>query len=149
MKIKINNISLQEVFCLGFLFISIGYVIYVHVNGILLPFDDAFITYKYVNNLLAGKGLVYNEGHRIFGSSSPLYLLFLSAMKLLFPSFDVSVLSVSLILLCLWALSTSRFCLGAFLGGSLAVLARPEGILSATICVLIWCLYSRKNIVKF
>src|SRR3989304_9733893 len=96
MKIKINNISLQEVFCLGFLFISIGYVIYVHVNGILLPFDDAFIKYKYVNNLLAGKGLVYNEGHRVFGSSSPLYLLFLSAMKLLFPSFDVSVLSVRL-----------------------------------------------------
>src|SRR4030067_1757854 len=96
---KIKNISFLESTCLGFLFISTGYIIYVHLSGILLPFDDAFITYKYVNNLLAGKGLVYNEGHRIFGSSSPLYLLFLIAMKLIFPSFDVSVLSVRLNLL--------------------------------------------------
>ena len=40
--------------------------------------DDAFITYKYVDNLIAGKGFVYNEGERVLGTTSPLYALILS-----------------------------------------------------------------------
>jgi len=204
MVCKTQNISFLELICLGLLFISFGYVIFIHINGIFLPYDDAYITYKYVNNLLAGKGLVYNEGHRVFGVSTPLYLLFLTVMKLIFHSFDVSILSVrmnfifylttalsvfllirlylsstgiacigtillllnrelisismggmesflftSLVFWSLWALSTSRFCLGALLGGSLAVLTRPEGIFSAALCVLLWSLYSRAHVIKF
>jgi hypothetical protein len=67
---------------------------YVHWTGPFLPFDDAFITFRYVENLVNGKGLVYNEGERIFGSSTPLYLLALVVVKFLFVSTPLPVLSV-------------------------------------------------------
>ena len=35
--------------------------------------DDAFITARYVRNLLAGEGLVYNPGERVEGFTSPLW----------------------------------------------------------------------------
>jgi len=57
------------------------------------PEDDAFITYRYVKNLLDGKGLVYNEGQRVMGSTTPLYLFWLAGLKLILP-FDIPDLSV-------------------------------------------------------
>jgi hypothetical protein len=41
--------------------------------------DDALITFRYVENLAAGKGFVYNEGERVLGTTTPLFtvLLFL------------------------------------------------------------------------
>lgn len=38
-----------------------------------LRFDDAFITYRYGENLARGEGLVFNPGERIMGSTSPLH----------------------------------------------------------------------------
>ncbi|HUF38670.1 MAG TPA: hypothetical protein VMN57_09115 [Anaerolineales bacterium] len=35
--------------------------------------DDAYITYRYARNLLAGDGLVYNPGERVLGTTTPLY----------------------------------------------------------------------------
>jgi hypothetical protein len=35
--------------------------------------DDAYISLRYAENLLAGKGLVYNEGARVLGASSVIY----------------------------------------------------------------------------
>jgi len=35
--------------------------------------DDAFITYRYARNLIEGKGLVYNPGERVLGTTTPLY----------------------------------------------------------------------------
>jgi len=70
--------------------------IYGHLTVEIVPFDDAFITYRYVNNLLSGYGLVYNRGYRVFGCSTPLYLLWLSAVKFIFASVSVPVLSVRL-----------------------------------------------------
>jgi len=34
--------------------------------------DDAFITYRYAQNLAAGNGLVFNPGERVFGCTEPL-----------------------------------------------------------------------------
>ena len=45
--------------------------------------DDAYITYRYVDNFLQAEGLVYNAGERVLGSSAPLYLLILCAFGLL------------------------------------------------------------------
>jgi hypothetical protein len=42
--------------------------------------DDAFITYRYAENLASGEGFVYNPGERVQGTSSPLYTLLLSAV---------------------------------------------------------------------
>lgn len=40
-----------------------------------LRYDDAFITYRYGENLATGQGLVFNPGERIMGSTSPLHSL--------------------------------------------------------------------------
>lgn len=37
--------------------------------------DDAFITYRYARNILAGNGFVYNPGEQVLGTTTPLYTL--------------------------------------------------------------------------
>jgi len=41
--------------------------------------DDAWITYRYAENLAGGRGFVYNVGERILGTTTPLYTLLLAA----------------------------------------------------------------------
>ncbi len=45
--------------------------------------DDAFITYRYADNLARGNGFVYNIGERVQGTSSPLFTLMLAGVALL------------------------------------------------------------------
>ncbi|MEM9380997.1 MAG: hypothetical protein AAGB93_13680 [Planctomycetota bacterium] len=42
-------------------------------------FEDAFITYRYAENLAAGRGFVFTEGERVLGTTAPLYTLVLAA----------------------------------------------------------------------
>lgn len=49
----------------------------------LFAFDDAFISYRYAQNLRAGLGLVYNPGEWVLGTTTPLYTLILSASGLI------------------------------------------------------------------
>lgn len=42
--------------------------------------DDSFITFRYAENVAAGKGFVYNEGERVLGTSTPLYTLVLALL---------------------------------------------------------------------
>ena len=44
------------------------------------PIDDAFITFRYSQNLLAGQGFVYNPGERVLGTTTPVYGLLLAAL---------------------------------------------------------------------
>ncbi len=46
-------------------------------------FEDALISLRYAENLAAGRGLVYNAGERVFGASTPLYVLFLAVLSFL------------------------------------------------------------------
>ena len=41
--------------------------------------DDAYITFRYARNILAGKGFVYNTGERVLGTTTPLYTLLMAA----------------------------------------------------------------------
>jgi len=41
--------------------------------------EDAYITLRYVRNLLTGAGFVYNSGEHVLGTSTPLYTLLLAA----------------------------------------------------------------------
>jgi hypothetical protein len=43
--------------------------------------DDAYITFRYARNLLAGEGFVYNPGERVQGTTTPLYTLLLAGEK--------------------------------------------------------------------
>lgn len=39
--------------------------------------DDAFITYRYARNILAGNGFVYNPSEHVLGTTTPLYTFLL------------------------------------------------------------------------
>jgi hypothetical protein len=73
---------------------AFGVAIWVHVTCPVLPYDDAFITYRYVDNLVRGMGLVYNDGQRVFGATSPLHVLLLGGLKLIFGSVPTPTLAV-------------------------------------------------------
>ena len=55
--------------------------------------DNAFITFRYAENLASGEGYVYNIGQPVFGSSTPLFVLILSLFSLV----SVSPIKASLI----------------------------------------------------
>ncbi|MCA9726168.1 MAG: hypothetical protein KC729_00690 [Candidatus Eisenbacteria bacterium] len=43
--------------------------------------DDAFITFRYVDQWLSGHGLVYNPGERVEGYTHPLWLLLIAGLR--------------------------------------------------------------------
>lgn len=43
-------------------------------------YDDGYITYRYARNLAEGRGLVYNPGERVLGTSAPGYAALLGAL---------------------------------------------------------------------
>jgi hypothetical protein len=45
--------------------------------------DDAYITYRYAQNLLQGQGLVFNPGERVLGTTTPAYAIVLAGAGLL------------------------------------------------------------------
>ncbi len=42
--------------------------------------DDAFITFRYARNLLAGAGFVYNLGEHVLGTTTPLYTVLMATL---------------------------------------------------------------------
>jgi hypothetical protein len=46
--------------------------------------DDAYITFRYARNLLAGNGFVFNPGERVLGTTTPLFTFILAAAALPF-----------------------------------------------------------------
>ena len=42
--------------------------------------EDAFITFRYVRNLIGGLGFVYNRGQPVLGTTTPLFTLLLAAL---------------------------------------------------------------------
>jgi hypothetical protein len=51
--------------------------------------DDAFITYRYADNLRRGLGLVYNPGQSVLGTTTPLFALLLAAGGLVVTNLEV------------------------------------------------------------
>ncbi len=51
-------------------------------------YDDAYITYRYAENLRRGLGLVYNPGEWVLGTTTPLFALILGALGLLSPNLE-------------------------------------------------------------
>jgi arabinofuranosyltransferase len=45
--------------------------------------DDAYITFRYAQNLLAGNGLVYNPGEAVLGTTTPVYALLMAGLGLI------------------------------------------------------------------
>jgi hypothetical protein len=84
----------NSVVALVMLGIVFAYSTLVHFSCPVYPEDDAFIIYRYVDNIAAGHGPVYNLGQRVFGASCPLYVAGLSLAKLVLrgtPTPDLAV----------------------------------------------------------
>ena len=65
-----------------------------HARVAVLPYDDAFITFRYVENLVRGLGLTYNSPERVWGFTSPLYLGWLTALRYMSSAADLPTLAV-------------------------------------------------------
>lgn len=83
--------------------VSVGWCIYV---GFIR--DDAFITFRYSQNLANGHGLVYNLGERVQGMSSPGFAILMAAWLFAFPDLPVAgallfdILAWTLCLVLMW-----------------------------------------------
>ena len=60
--------------------------------------DDAYITYRYARNILAGNGFVYNPGERVLGTTTPLYTYLLTGMGLITGSTEAPFPLISLVI---------------------------------------------------
>jgi len=58
--------------------------------------DDAYITFRFAENIAAAKGFVYNEGQPVFGSSTPLFTFLLSLLVSLGARIQIGALVLSL-----------------------------------------------------
>jgi hypothetical protein len=75
--------------------------------------DDAFITFRYARNLLAGHGFVFNLGERVLGTTTPLYTLLLAGLagvtrSVDYPWLALLVNSVADLLACLLLVGLGR-----------------------------------------
>ena len=64
---------------------GVAVAVFHHLFTPVLPWDDAYITFRYADRLATGAGLTYNDGERVFGSSTPLYALWLAAARTVLP----------------------------------------------------------------
>ena len=59
-------------------------VVFTFIIRIQLPpvfTDDAYITFRYAENLAEGSGLVFNEGERVLGTTTPLFAISLALLN--------------------------------------------------------------------
>jgi hypothetical protein len=70
--------------------LPIIFTIFITVTLVFLfrswSYDDPYITYRYAQNLIAGRGFVYNPGEKILSTTSPLFGLLLALGRLVWPN---------------------------------------------------------------
>ncbi|MGB3093337.1 MAG: hypothetical protein WBC42_09030, partial [Candidatus Zixiibacteriota bacterium] len=66
----------------------------IHCLSLNFTQDDAFISYRYADNLLQGNGLVFNSGERVEGYTNFLWIIILS----IFTKLGLDMIAVSKIL---------------------------------------------------
>lgn len=76
-------------------------------------YDDPWITYRVAENLIAGKGFVYNEGENVLVTTTPLYTLLLAGLGLslrdvAFLSFIIGAISFTAAGVLLFAIGKQR-----------------------------------------
>ncbi|GAH95705.1 unnamed protein product, partial [marine sediment metagenome] len=67
---KTNIIRAKGGFARAILILSLVLVIFYLYGTWFYPTDDAYISYRYAQNLAEGNGLVYNLGERVEGYSN-------------------------------------------------------------------------------
>lgn len=59
--------------------------------------DDAFITFRYARNLLAGNGFVFNPGEAVLGTTTPLYTLLMAGLGAVFGGIRADFPNIALV----------------------------------------------------
>ncbi|MFZ1520407.1 MAG: hypothetical protein WAU11_16640 [Ignavibacteriaceae bacterium] len=77
-----------------FLTISIRSIVYYFIPH---TYEDAFITFRYSENLANGFGLVYNIGEKVYGTTTPFFAIILAFFKYFGISCIISSLTINLI----------------------------------------------------
>jgi hypothetical protein len=107
---KVERGSFVILLCLLVFSVSVNVAWYSYTGFIR---DDAFITFRYAQNIADEKGFVYNMGERVYGTSSPGLALLLAGWLKLFPNHPVNgalglnILAGALSLLLMWKLLES------------------------------------------
>jgi hypothetical protein len=103
--------------------------------------DDAYITFRYARNLLAGDGLVFNPGEAVLGTTTPLYTLLMTVIGSLtggwrapFPSIAIGVNALADALTC-WLLILIGDSLGHRRAGIAAALVWAIAPMSVTFAI--------------
>lgn len=84
--IKLSNDVLKTIVDDKFLILIPSLTITVRLIVFLIvpyTYEDAYITFKYADNLVNGFGLVYNIGERVYGTTVPLFAILISAFKII------------------------------------------------------------------
>lgn len=111
-----------------------------------VPLDDAYIHYRFADNLAHGRGFAFNPGEPTPGSTSPLWVLLLAAGEL--AGFDPSLTSKALGALAFIACAWLTWLLARSLTGS-AFLAGLAGVLVALSGRLAWSALSGMETAAF
>ncbi|MCC5952418.1 MAG: hypothetical protein JJU45_10035 [Acidimicrobiia bacterium] len=119
----------------GFVFV-LGAAVAVRIRPIIL-YDDAAITARYVERMVAGQGWTYNPGDRTNGASAPLFTLVLAAVHAL--GIEV-IAAIRLVVTFSYAATVA---LVAYLGARVAGLA--AGALAA-LFLLAWVDFSTQGL---
>lgn len=82
--------------------------------------DDAYITYRYAQNLMRGKGFVFNVGENVLGTTAPFHGLLLAGLGKTLVMFDLPILANLLGFF-------SAFVLASVMVLILAYVGRPRG----------------------
>lgn len=70
--------------------------------------DDAFITYRYAQNIVEGRGFRFNDDERTLGTTTPLYTLALAGAGLVFRDIPLSSLALNWLAVFLGGVILSR-----------------------------------------
>lgn len=103
--------------------------------------DDAYITYRYARNILAGIGFVYNPGEHVLGTTTPLYTLLLVIIGKItggpqasFPEISLIINAIADSLTCLLLFDLGRRS-GSTLGGIATALVWSIAPFSVTFAI--------------
>ncbi|HZW03941.1 MAG TPA: hypothetical protein VFF68_08435 [Anaerolineaceae bacterium] len=61
------------------------------------PNDDSYITYRHAQNLVLGRGFVFNPGEKLLGTTAPLHGLILGLLGFVYPNFPFWASAISLV----------------------------------------------------
>lgn len=120
--------------------IIIGLTVAYLAASLVSPFtyiDDAYISFRYAENLANGEGLVFNSGERVEGYSTTLFVLLLSALSRLTGYTPTGGLifgllfqaaTVAMLLIFLWRFSSEKVGSPLSIMALLFVLLHPTGL---------------------